>query len=276
MAIQEPYTVKGRVASFGNMARIISGEGKGNTAWAAVIVFDPKIVVMRIDQLSDSHVVCVQIDNGKTMLYFISGYFQYSHSISTYIDKMERIIRRLHGNKIIICLDANAHSPMWHSRDLTDEGEELESLVMEMNLYIGNEASELKTYSRPGREENIDVTLATESVIRKIKNWKIRDKWVSSDHNAITFEVANEVRQMNVAESTLESTNGKFMAKKANWEIFDKAFGYKTANLKAPNNKMEIVELARKLRRALIESCKESMPLKGKPRVCARWWSVDT
>lgn len=272
VAIQEPYTIKGRIASFGNMARTITGEGKGETAWAAVIVFDPKIVVMRIDQLSDSHIVCVQIDDGNSSLYLICGYFQYSHPIGTYLDKMERIIRHLHGNKIIICVDANAKSPMWYSQDLTDEVEELESLVMDLNLYVGNEASELRTYSRPGGEGNIDVTLATESVIRMIKNWKIREKWISSDHNAITFEVASEARQTNVAES---ATNEKFMTNKANWESFDKAFVRKTTNLQAPNCKIETIELARKLRRALVESCRESMPLKGKPRVCARWWSVE-
>lgn len=157
---------------------------------------------------------------------------------------------------------------MWHSRDLTDKGEESESLIMELNLYIVDEVSELKTYSRPGGERNIDVTLVTESANRITGNWKIREKWVSSDHNAITFEVISEARQTNATEGVL---NEKFMVKKTNWEIFDKAFGRKTASLQAPGNTIETVELAKKLRRVLVESCKEAMTVKGKPRACAKW-----
>lgn len=97
VAIQEPYTIRGKVASFGSAARVISGEKPGETAWAAFAVFDPKIVVMRIDQLSDSLVVCAQIDNGRTMFYLISGYFQYSHPINKYLDRMEQIVRHLDG-----------------------------------------------------------------------------------------------------------------------------------------------------------------------------------
>lgn len=272
VAIQEPYTVKGKVASFGSTARVISGEKKGEAAWAAVVVFDLKVVVMRLDQMSDIHMVCAQIDDGKTKLYIISGYFQYSHSRKTYLDKLDRIVKHLHGHRVLICIDANARSPMWHADELTEEGEELESLIAELNLYIVNEANQAKTYSRPGGEGNIYVTLATESIIRRTGNWKVREGWVSSDHRAITFEVAHETRQ---TVNQDETPSAKFMTKKADWEAFDKAFARKMSNSGKPENKVETIQLARKLRRALVESCKESMPVKGKPKACAKWWSKE-
>lgn len=102
VVIQEPYTIKGRVVSFGGSARVISGARKGKTAWAAVVVFDPAIVVMKVQQFSDSHIVCAQLDNSKTTTYLISGYFQYSHPIGTYLERIGRIVRQLSGQKIII------------------------------------------------------------------------------------------------------------------------------------------------------------------------------
>lgn len=272
VAMQEPYTVKGKVAGFGSSARVLTGEKRGETAWAALVIFDPKLVVMRIDQLSDSHIVCAQIDDGRMKLYVVSGYLQYSHSRNTYLDRLEYIVRHLDGHRILICIDANARSPMWHAEDLTNEGEEVESLITELNLYVVNEANEASTYSRPGGESNIDITLVTEQLFRKTRNWKVREGWVSSDHNAITFEVAYDSSRMAVME---KMTEGKFLTRKAKWEQFDKALGRKLAGTEAPVDKMETIQLARKLRRALVESCKESMPTKGKPRACARWWSSE-
>lgn len=65
------------------------------------------------------------------------------------------------------------------------------------------------------------------------------------------------------------------MLKKAKWENFDRAFIRKTENAEYPKNKAEVVQLARRVRRGMVESCKESMPVKGKPRICARWWNED-
>lgn len=147
---------------------MISVEKKGETAWAAVVVFDLSIVAIKVQHLSDSHIVCAQPDNGRSMTYIISGYFQYSHPMRTYLDRISRIVRQLKGEKIIICLDANADSPMWRSGECSEEGEALEETIMELNLYVVNEANNPKTYSSPSGESNIDVTLVTEKAIRSI------------------------------------------------------------------------------------------------------------
>lgn len=130
VAIQEPYTIKGKVCSFGGRARVVSGEKKGETAWPAIVVFDPSIVVMRIDQFSDSHIACSQLQKGDIKVYVISEYFQYSHAIEGYLARVSRIVRQLRGHKVVICLDANAKFPIWYSKERTDEGEALENLIM--------------------------------------------------------------------------------------------------------------------------------------------------
>lgn len=158
VAVQEPYTVKGKVASFGSRAKTVSGEKKGETAWSAIVVFDPNLVVMRVEQFCDSHIVCAQIDDGRTMFYLVSGYFQYSKPIEPYLEKIGRTIKQLHEQKVVISADANAKSPIWFSNDVSDEGELLENSIMELNLYVVNEPDNTKTYWRPGGEGNIDLT----------------------------------------------------------------------------------------------------------------------
>lgn len=272
IALQEPYTVKGKVASFGRNVRIVSGEKKGETAWAALTIFDPRMVVMRMDQYCDSHIVCAQIDNGIIMAYVISGYFQYSHPIDGYLDRVGKIVRQLHGTKIIICLDSNAESPIWHSDELSTKGEALENFTVEHNLYVMNELNNPATYSSPSGESNIDVTLVSESLVRKTLRWQVQDGRVSSDHNVITFEIRGETNQISNDENT---TMKKFVVGKANWEQFDRVFLRKIDTMETPNDEMGVIRLARKMRRALIEACRESMPTKGRTKACAKWWTPE-
>lgn len=272
VAIQEPYTVRGKVASLGGSVRVVSGERMGEKAWSAVAIFDPSIVVMRLDQFCDSHVVCVQVDDGKTMAYVVSGYFQYSHPIEIYLDRVGRILRSLHGQKIIICLDANAKSTTWYSEELTDKGEALECFIMEHNLYVLNEADNPATYSSSIGESNIDVSLVSETAARNTVDWQVHEGWTSSDHNAITFKVTCDTRQMNGEANTPVT---KFVVGKANWERFDMAFLRKIGTVEDPRDKTEVIGLARRIRRALVEACKESMPKKGKTKACARWWTPE-
>lgn len=272
MAIQEPYTIKGKITSFGKAARVVSGEKIGEKAWAGIVIFDPKIVVMKIESLSDTHITCAQVDTGYLMFYLVSGYFQYSDPIEPYIARIKNIVRQLHGRKIIICLDANAHSPVWFSDELTVEGEVLEDAIMELNLYVANEPDNPKTYSRPGGEANIDVTLISEPVVRLLHKWGVKEGWSSSDHNAITFEVRHEYKQVTSYE---KSEMIKFITQKANWERFDASFMRKVPVAEECQSSHDVLELVRGLRRAMVEACKESMPKRGKTKICARWWTDE-
>lgn len=168
----------------------------------------------------------------------------------------------------MICIDANAHSPAWHSLDLTAEGEMLEAFIMESNLYVVNEAGCPPTYYRPGDESNIDVTLVSESVIRLTDKWQVHEGWTSSDHNAITFDIVSNPQQVVSAERAILE---KFITLKANWEKFDQAYLRKIPEAKTCRNANETIQMVKKVRRAMVEACKEAMPRRGKTRSCARW-----
>lgn len=122
LLIQEPYTYKGKIHSFGERAQIITGNNCDETLWAAVVIFNKNLTVMKLGHVSYSHVVCVQIDNGNSSIYVICAYFQFSHQIEGNLTKIQEALHALREEKVIICADANAKSPLWYSEELDDRG----------------------------------------------------------------------------------------------------------------------------------------------------------
>lgn len=272
VAIQEPYTIKGKMASFGRVAKIVSGEGNGETAWAGIVIFDPSLVVMKLEQFSDTHIVCVQVDNGKTATYIVSAYFQYSKPIEPYIERIGNIVRLLNGKRIVVCADANAYSPLWFSDKTTTEGELVEFLLMERNLYVANLEDNPKTYSQPGGEGNIDITVVSENVINLVDNWTVHEGWITSDHYAITFGVLDELHH---GMSYERKEMAKFVTSKAKWDLFDRAYIRKAPKMGECRNVDEVMMLVRGIRRAMVEACRESMPRKGRVKISAKWWNNE-
>lgn len=100
----------------------------------------------------------------------------------------------------------------------------------------------------------------------------MNEGWISSDHNAITFEAVSEVQR----ETGMDLSNmAKFITKMANWDLFDEAFARKASQIEELRDQSRIILLARKLRRALVDSCRGSMPVRRKTRAYAKWWNKD-
>ena len=156
-AIQERYTIKGKISSFGGQARVITGAKNGETSWAATVIFDSTLTVMKLGQHCDKHTVCIQVDDKGSSVYIVNMYFQFSTSIQPYLQKIREIIQNLAGQKIIICVEANAKSPMWHLHILHEGGAEFEDLIQELGLLVINEHHNLSTFSTIQAESNIDI-----------------------------------------------------------------------------------------------------------------------
>ena len=109
----------------------------------------------------------------------------------------------------ILCLDANAKSPMWHSDILDENGEKMEELTQEMDIVVLNEPGNPSTCATTREESNIDVTLASNNAVRCVKNWSVQESWISSDYMAITFEFSNEVTRRITLDKHLDIYNRK-------------------------------------------------------------------
>jgi len=61
-------------------------------------------------------------------------------------------------------------------------------VILQNNLYLINEAGNPPTYRvRAGTNSQIDSTLETQEVSKRIREWKVNDCVTVSDHNMIEF-----------------------------------------------------------------------------------------
>lgn len=65
----------------------------------------------------------------------------------------------------------------------------------------------------------------------------------------------------------------RFVRGKAKWEVFDQALTRKLGNIGKPKDARGTVQMAKELRRGIVEACKESMPVKGNAKIGAKWWT---
>lgn len=119
---------------------------------------------------SNEHCAVVHVAHGDTDLYVISAYFQYSHDIGRHIAHLENVINLLSGKPIIIGVDSNAHSLIWHCdrRQYTGRGPDtewrrrnMEGFILGMDLLLHNVSGQPPIFSGPNGSSNVDLTIST-------------------------------------------------------------------------------------------------------------------
>lgn len=89
---------------------------------------------------------------------------------------------------IIIGADCNAHHSLWNSSDTNRRGELLVEYLTTTCLDIQNVGCE-PTFANKIRQEVIDITLMTQNLSNRIKNWAVSCEETLSDHKEINFQV---------------------------------------------------------------------------------------
>lgn len=188
--VQEPYQAKSKVTGYGISNRIV--QSKEGEPWTAIIILNPSICALQITDLCSSHVSVVEITMATKQIYLVSAYFQKRDDIEPHIESLDRVLTRLAGKEVIICIDANAKSPLWGPRNADRKGELLEDFINEKRLQVLNDPQGIATVANEVGEGWVDVTLATHGISQNIYNWKVNKGWSSSDHRAITMEITEE------------------------------------------------------------------------------------
>jgi len=184
VCIQEPYSIDGRVKSYGSRIRVF--QPNTNVLMAAILVNSPDLDVLQLS-LESSHIIALQITFMFKKFYFISVYFQFSDSVEPYLTQLkaiDKIKQNSSDNKIIIITDVNALSTTWFARITNKRGNAIDDFIMENNLVILNQSS-IHTTS-PSGTSNIDVTISILGMARRIQ-----PDLTISDHNAIIFGIAS-------------------------------------------------------------------------------------
>lgn len=172
-----------KIPEFGMGSKIIMGNKIDEKSWAAVVVLNPQVQIMKIPELSNSHCVVVEVmPKGAKSFYIVNVYCQFKDGIERYLTMIERAITKLDGKDILITMDANAKSPIWGGQKADEKGIALMEMIAAQKLNIINDISEGPTFIRGGAKSHIDVTIATNNLKEKVSKWSINWLWTSSPH----------------------------------------------------------------------------------------------
>lgn len=208
-------------------------------------------------------------------VHLISVYFRHDGNLVADLARLDRALEGLRGQRVIVGGDVNAESPLWNSARTTRRGELLEDFLAQRGLVVLNEPGQLPTFSSAAGESFVDVTLATATVSRACRSWRVRDDWTSSDHRAVTLTVARS-RGHNGRSTETPVYN----LKKADWRLFvgtlrgiwdSKRVSYGDVS---PN---EVPVLTRHLTESLSRAMATSMPraVRRMRKANPSWWTPE-
>ncbi|KAI4472524.1 hypothetical protein M0802_016736 [Mischocyttarus mexicanus] len=246
LAIQEPYVHNNSVVGMGintktvtdnkNIAKTLST----NKIKAAIVIFNKEIDVLKIEQLKP---------------------------IDPYLLHIEKILKILKGKKIILCMDSNAKSLTWFSKQTDARGEALEGLLSQYQLHVINKASENYTFDNTRGQENIDVTVVSCNCLRLIRKWRVHSSETTSDHNLITFIIKTS------SNVIFRLKNSRFNVKKADWEKYRNKLVELTHSCIRVDDAISATETASDVESAILKAAKSSIPTKTRFSKSAPWWN---
>jgi len=110
--IQEPYIYQNHVTGISRKHRIFTcGNGRKR---AAILVANKWIDALLISQLSEEDIVVVEIIQGNLKFIAASIYLDIENEITMDLYKIENILKFVKGRGLLVAMDSNARSKMWH------------------------------------------------------------------------------------------------------------------------------------------------------------------
>lgn len=201
--VQEPYTNRGRLTGFEvapircylSMGTRSRGGPRHIDHGAAIIVFNPNLVVASRDSGRVENFVSIDLDCGAEGQWtMISGYFKYRVPTEIHVSALESLMEQ-NVNSLLMGLDANAFSTRWFSRINDRRGEVLSQFIDAQRLQVENKRSAHTTFRGPRGKTNIDVTLSSGQISTRVRNWTVLPGITSSDHQLIRYEVDAQPRR---------------------------------------------------------------------------------
>lgn len=278
LLVQEPYCPSDKVCGLGMNTKLLSDRKKfakistAHKIKAAIAAYNRDWDILKIPELCNTHFTCSEISTHNNSIYLVSAYLQHCERIETYLHHLDTILHTLKSQNIVICMDSNANSALWNSKSTDDRGEKLEELIAQHNLHVANVESEVYSFDNIHGQENIDVTLISNSLRNKIKNWKILPKQTSSDHNVIAFEIDYEQPSIKATRAS------RYNTKRADWDKFRKHLTENIRSTGATSSPDEVInaqELATNLENAIIEASERSIPRKTQFTRSVPWWTPN-
>lgn len=158
---------------------------------AAIWVPDPSRVCIDSHGAGDGF---VWIKSGNTT--YVTCYFTPNERIADFrakLDGLEDAIRSINGD-LIVAGDFNAKALEWGADKPASKGRYLMEVASRLDLIVLNKGLTF-SFRRPGyRETIIDVSFASEGLATFVMDLKVNENYSASDHQYITFCIANKTR----------------------------------------------------------------------------------
>ena len=134
--------------------------------------------------LMENHVACVSLATRNVSLQFASLYLRpitIDYSIAA-----RTIISAINSPSLVLASDVNAKNKIWNSNNTDWKGNEIETILMDLNLSLCNvDRSELSFV--PGGTSFVDITITGRHINHR--NWEYLPVPSLSDHPYISFEI---------------------------------------------------------------------------------------
>jgi hypothetical protein len=208
--LQEPYTVR-NVAGFPKSFRIFAyGNGRKR---AAVIVNNNHIDAVVVKQVSDEDATLIEFSCKGLTFYGASIYFAIDCDMGQDFRKVEEIRELTRGKGLIISMDSNSRSKLWHGTQTNQRGKNLEDFIINSDLFVMNEETGIPTFETIWGRSWIDLTLCNNILAQKLRGWACGENESCSDHHLIRFDIETGTKDGN--DITLTQKTGE--SSRANW-----------------------------------------------------------
>jgi hypothetical protein len=142
--IQQSYTINNKLAGLPRSHKVYtSGDGRKRTA---IVINSGQLDVTLVTQLSNEDCVAVEVRSETVKFYSVSMYFDSHSDIEEDIRQLEKAMDYTKGSGLIIAVDSNARSKMWHDTVTNQRGKILEEFIICNDLYVLNETTETPTF----------------------------------------------------------------------------------------------------------------------------------
>ncbi|KAE9521385.1 hypothetical protein AGLY_018207 [Aphis glycines] len=265
--IQEPATDGSGIYLLDrNPLRVVAAAGP---AKSAIVVANPAICVLALRHLCTPHIAVAKLKMGELQWTVVSSYFQFAEPTILHADALGSVLDAT-GVPVLICADVNARAAACHDPSPDERGDIVVEMNLKKNLRVLNEPGRAPTFRNSG-SANLDVTLASPSMARRVKKWTATHDLTSSDHAVIAFEIEGQPATPGMLNNPKRI---RYNWRSTDWTKFGNTLkvlkGTRSTDLGCPN----VETCTRALTQVLATACETHMSrvkvARPKP---APWWN---
>lgn len=274
--LQEQYVQNGTglVVGFPSGTRLFNNTVDNRTA---VAVNSTEVDAVHMTSMGPCG-TCVHMKGPYGEIMVCSLYLSPRCNLAPHLAYLEQVTAAARGVPLLVGLDANATSQLWHSKVRRDargrtrndaRGRELEETITALGLIVLNERSERFTFCGSNGSSDIDVTLANDVLLDRFDvDWRVTAGATNSDHNAIEITLKYAEQQPGV------TIGRRWTHKTADWTEFKRVARAHAENLDVRRTTADALQ--REIEQIATTACEASMTLE-RPRVPSKpkWWTTE-